>query len=156
MPLCGGARSGTRASSGVGERSGVAGTGPLHAARNANDAGHASFIGREYHSRPPMISFTNVTKQYGPQILFVDASFQVNAGEKVGLVGPNGSGKTTVFRLIAGEESPDDGAIDRQRRMSIGYFRQDAGDVSGRTVLAETIPLAAAVAAPREELAELE
>ena len=51
-----------------------------------------------------MISFTRVGKQYGRQVLFVEASFQLNAGEKVGLVGPNGAGKTTVFRLIAGEE----------------------------------------------------
>src|SRR6187200_2795067 len=51
-----------------------------------------------------MISLTRVSKQYGRQILFVDASFQLNAGEKVGLVGPNGSGKTTIFRMITGEE----------------------------------------------------
>ena len=65
-----------------------------------------------------MISFTNVTKQYGAQILFVDASFQINAGEKVGLVGPNGSGKTTIFRLITGEESPDDGNVERPRKLT--------------------------------------
>ena len=52
----------------------------------------------------PMISFANVSKQYGRQVLFVDASFQLNPGEKVGLVGPNGAGKTTMFRLITGEE----------------------------------------------------
>ena len=56
-----------------------------------------------------MIAFSNVSKQYGGQILFVDASFQINPGEKVGLVGPNGAGKTTLFRLISGEEAPDDG-----------------------------------------------
>src|SRR5689334_16634995 len=78
-----------------------------------------------YNLRPQMISFTNVTKQYGAQVLFVDASFQVNAGEKVGLVGPNGAGKTTIFRLITGEESPDDGNVERPRKLRIGYFRQD-------------------------------
>ena len=56
-----------------------------------------------------MIAFTNVSKQYGRQVLFVDASFQLNPGEKVGLVGPNGAGKTTLFRMIVGEEAPDDG-----------------------------------------------
>ena len=56
-----------------------------------------------------MISFSHISKQYGRQILFVDASFQLNPGEKVGLVGPNGSGKTTLFRMITGEESPDEG-----------------------------------------------
>ena len=49
-----------------------------------------------------MISFSNVSKQYGKQLLFVDASFQLNPGEKCGLVGPNGSGKTTQFRMNVG------------------------------------------------------
>ena len=56
-----------------------------------------------------MISFSNINKQYGKQLLFVDASFQLNPGEKVGLVGPNGVGKTTLFRMVVGEETPDEG-----------------------------------------------
>ena len=58
-----------------------------------------------------MISFSNVSKQYGRQILFVEADFQLNPGEKVGLVGPNGAGKTTLFRMIMGEEAPDEGDV---------------------------------------------
>ncbi len=58
-----------------------------------------------------MITFANIGKQYGRQILFVEASFQLNPGEKVGLVGPNGSGKTTLFRMIVGQEAPDDGEV---------------------------------------------
>ena len=103
-----------------------------------------------------MISFTNVTKQYGPQVLFVDASFQVNPGEKVGLVGPNGAGKSTLFRLITGEETADDGAIDRPRKLTLGYFRQDVGEMRGRTVLQETVAGAGEVASLGEELAALE
>jgi ATPase subunit of ABC transporter with duplicated ATPase domains len=103
-----------------------------------------------------MISLTNVTKQYGAQILFVDASFQLNPGEKVGLVGPNGAGKTTIFRLITGEERPDDGVVERPRRVTIGYFRQDVGDLAGRSVLAETIAGAGEVGALGEELLGLE
>jgi ATPase subunit of ABC transporter with duplicated ATPase domains len=103
-----------------------------------------------------MISFTNVTKQYGAQVLFVDAAFQINAGEKVGLVGPNGAGKTTIFRLITGEESPDDGNVERPRKLRIGYFRQDVGDMRGRSVLAETIAGAGEVATLGEELQQLE
>ena len=58
-----------------------------------------------------MISFSNVSKQYGKQVLFIEADFQLNPGEKVGLVGPNGAGKSTLFRMIMGEEAPDDGSV---------------------------------------------
>ena len=86
-----------------------------------------------------MISFTRISKQYGRQILFVDTSFQLNPGDKVGLVGPNGSGKTTLFRMIVGEESPDEGDVSVPRRMTVGYFRQDVEEMSGRSVLDEAI-----------------
>jgi len=86
-----------------------------------------------------MISFTRIGKQYGRQILFVDASFQLNPGEKVGLVGPNGSGKTTIFRMIVGEESPDEGDVSVPRKMTVGYFRQDVEEMAGRSVLDEAI-----------------
>jgi ATPase subunit of ABC transporter with duplicated ATPase domains len=86
-----------------------------------------------------VISLSNVSKQYGRQVLFVDASFQVNPGEKVGLVGPNGSGKTTIFRMVMGEEQPDEGSVSVPRRMTIGYFRQDVEEMSGRPVLDEAI-----------------
>ena len=86
-----------------------------------------------------MISFTRISKQYGRQILFVDASFQLNPGEKVGLVGPNGSGKTTLFRMIVGEESPDEGDVSVPRKITVGYFRQDVEEMSGRSVLDEAI-----------------
>src|SRR5687768_9334646 len=86
-----------------------------------------------------MISFSRISKQFGRQILFVDASFQLNPGEKVGLVGPNGSGKTTLFRMITGEEVPDEGEVTVPRKLSIGYFRQDVEEMSGRSVLDEAI-----------------
>jgi ATPase subunit of ABC transporter with duplicated ATPase domains len=86
-----------------------------------------------------MISLTRINKQYGRQILFVDASFQLNPGEKVGLVGPNGAGKTTLFRMITGEETPDDGEVSVPKRLTIGYFRQDVEEMSGRSVLDEAI-----------------
>src|SRR5512141_819866 len=103
-----------------------------------------------------MIAFAAVSKQYGGQILFVDASFQINPSEKVGLVGPNGAGKSTVFRLIVGEDAPDDGNVERPRKLTVGYFRQDVGDLKGRSVLAETIAGAGEVAARGEELHALE
>jgi len=86
-----------------------------------------------------VISFSNINKQYGKQLIFVDASFQLNPGEKVGLVGPNGAGKTTLFRMIVGEEEPDDGAVTVPKRLHIGYFRQDVEEMSGRSVLDEAI-----------------
>jgi ATPase subunit of ABC transporter with duplicated ATPase domains len=86
-----------------------------------------------------VISFSGVGKQYGRQILFVDASFQLNPGEKVGLVGPNGAGKTTLFRMIVGEESPDEGDLSVPKKLTIGYFRQDVEEMSGRSVLDEAI-----------------
>ena len=86
-----------------------------------------------------MISFSRINKQYGRQVLFVDASFQLNPGEKIGLVGPNGAGKTTLFRMIVGEESPDDGDVSVPKKLTIGYFRQDVEEMSGRSVLDEAI-----------------
>ena len=86
-----------------------------------------------------MISFTRVSKQYGRQVLFVEASFQLNPGDKVGLVGPNGAGKTTLFRMIVGEEAPDEGEVAVPKRLTIGYFRQDVEEMSGRSVLDEAI-----------------
>jgi ATPase subunit of ABC transporter with duplicated ATPase domains len=86
-----------------------------------------------------VISFSKIGKQYGKQILFVDASFQLNPGEKVGLVGPNGAGKTTLFRMIVGEESPDEGDVSVPKRLTVGYFRQDVEEMAGRSVLEEAI-----------------
>ncbi len=86
-----------------------------------------------------MISFTRVSKQYGKQVLFVEASFQINPGERVGLVGPNGAGKTTLFRMITGEESPDEGEVQVPKKLTIGYFRQDVEEMKGRSVLDEAI-----------------
>ena len=86
-----------------------------------------------------MISLSNLHKQYGKQLIFVDASFQLNPGEKVGLVGPNGSGKTTLFRMMVGEEFPDEGEVSVPRRLTMGYFRQDVEELRGRSVLDEAI-----------------
>ncbi|HYO80938.1 MAG TPA: ABC-F family ATP-binding cassette domain-containing protein [Bryobacteraceae bacterium] len=86
-----------------------------------------------------MIAFSGVNKQYGRQLVFVDASFQLNPGDKAGLIGPNGAGKTTLFRMITGEESPDDGEVTVPRRLTIGYFRQDVEEMRGRSTLEEAI-----------------
>ncbi len=103
-----------------------------------------------------MIAFSSVSKQYGRQLLFVEASFQLNPGEKVGLVGPNGSGKTTLFRMITGEETPDEGDISVPKKLTIGYFRQDVEEMAGRSVVDEAIAGSGRVGALHHELEALQ
>src|SRR6266702_3169875 len=86
-----------------------------------------------------MIRLDNVSKQIGHQILFIEASAALNKGEKIGLVGPNGAGKTTLFRMINGEEQPDEGQVQVDRGVTIGYFSQDVGDMAGRSAVAEVM-----------------
>jgi ATPase subunit of ABC transporter with duplicated ATPase domains len=86
-----------------------------------------------------VIVFSNVVKQYGKQVLFTDLSFQINPGEKAGLVGPNGCGKTTLFRLIMGIDHPDEGSVSVPGKLSIAYFRQELDEMSGWSVLDEAI-----------------
>jgi ATPase subunit of ABC transporter with duplicated ATPase domains len=103
-----------------------------------------------------MIAFANISKQYGKQVLFVDASFQLNPGEKAGLVGPNGAGKTTIFRMITGEEGTDEGEVTVPRKLTIGYFRQDVEEMSGRSVLDEAIAGSGRVGDLHHELEDLQ
>jgi ATPase subunit of ABC transporter with duplicated ATPase domains len=103
-----------------------------------------------------MIAFSGISKQYGRRLLFVDASFQLNPGEKVGLVGPNGAGKTTLFRMIVGEEHPDDGEVSVPKKLSIGYFRQEIDAMSGRSVLDESIAGSGRLGDLHHELERLE
>ncbi len=103
-----------------------------------------------------MIRLDNISKQNGHQIVFIEASAALNRGEKVGLVGPNGAGKTTLFRLITGSEDPDEGQVSTDRGITIGYFSQDVGDMSGRSAVSEVMDGAGPVSAIAAELAELE
>ncbi len=103
-----------------------------------------------------MITLTSINKRHGHQILFVDASFQLNPGEKVGLTGPNGAGKSTVFRLIVGEEKPDEGDVNMPKRLTIGYFRQDMGEMSGRSVIDEAIAGSGRIGSLHHELEQLQ
>ena len=103
-----------------------------------------------------MIRLDNIGKQHGQKILFLEASASLNRGEKAGLVGCNGSGKTTIFRMIVREEQPDTGQVAVDRGVTIGYFSQDVGDMSGRPVVAEVMAGAGKVAEAAAELSELE
>lgn len=103
-----------------------------------------------------MIRLDRISKQNGKQILFIEASASLQRGEKIGLVGPNGAGKTTLFRMITGEEQPDEGQVATDRGVTIGYFSQDVGEMSGRSVVAEVMNGAGAVSAVAAELRSLE
>jgi ATPase subunit of ABC transporter with duplicated ATPase domains len=103
-----------------------------------------------------MIRLDNVSKQVGHQILFIEASAALQRGEKIGLVGPNGAGKSTLFRMIAGEDQPDEGQVAADRGISIGYFSQDVGEMSGRSAVAEVMDGAGPVSVVASELKQLE
>src|SRR3954464_3101726 len=103
-----------------------------------------------------MIRIDSISKQNGHQIVFIEASATLQKGEKAGLVGPNGSGKTTLFRLITGEEAPQEGQIAIDRGITIGYFSQDVGEMAGRSAVAEVIAGAGPVAAVAAELHAIE
>jgi len=103
-----------------------------------------------------MIRLDNISKQQGHQILFIEASAALQKGEKAGLVGPNGAGKTTLFRMVTGQEQPDEGQVSVDRGVTIGYFSQDVGEMSGRSAVAEVMDGAGPVSAVAVELKELE
>jgi ATPase subunit of ABC transporter with duplicated ATPase domains len=103
-----------------------------------------------------MIRIDNVSKQNGHQLLFIEASAALHRGEKVGLVGPNGAGKTTLFRMITGQDEPDEGQVSVDRGISIGYFSQDVGEMSGRSAASEVMDGAGPVSSVALEMKDLE
>ncbi|HEX8418096.1 MAG TPA: ABC-F family ATP-binding cassette domain-containing protein [Methylobacterium sp.] len=103
-----------------------------------------------------MIRLERIGKQNGRQIVFIEASAALQKGEKVGLVGPNGAGKTTLFRMITGEEEPDEGGVAKDRGITIGYFSQDVGEMAGTSVVAAVMDGAGPVSSVATELKDLE
>jgi len=103
-----------------------------------------------------MIHLSNINLQHGGRILFSNASLQILPNTKTGLVGPNGSGKTTVFRLITGEEHADKGEVSCGKNTVIGYFSQDVGEMRGRSVLAEVMSAAGDISNLAASIAEME
>ncbi|MDC7232179.1 MAG: ABC-F family ATP-binding cassette domain-containing protein [Spirochaetales bacterium] len=86
-----------------------------------------------------MVNLSGIRIAYGERILFRDSSLLIRPGDRIGLVGPNGSGKTTIFRLITGEEHADDGSISIDPGVVVGYFSQDVGESAGRSALQEVL-----------------
>src|ERR1035437_3985022 len=81
-----------------------------------------------------LFRLTDIKKSYGGNEILRGLSFQVNPGEKIGLVGRNGAGKTTVFRLIIGTESPDSGDIVKINGLKLGLLEQHVDFAPGETV----------------------
>jgi ATP-binding cassette subfamily F protein 3 len=90
-----------------------------------------------------MIQANNLSKAYGQQILFDNISFNVNSGEKIGLVGRNGHGKTTLFRIITGHEKPDSGTLSIPNGYAIGHLSQhiDFRETSVLKEACQSLPL---------------
>ena len=82
-----------------------------------------------------MLNISNLSKIQGGETLYSNVNLQINPGEKVGLVGPNGTGKTTLFRMIIGEEKPDTGQITFPDKFRMAYFSQNVGEMSGESAI---------------------
>ncbi|NKC04853.1 ABC-F family ATP-binding cassette domain-containing protein [Brucella haematophila] len=103
-----------------------------------------------------MIRIDNISKSNSHRILFIETSAALNRGEKIGLVGPNGAGKTTLFRMIIGDELPDEGQVTVEKGVTVGYFDQNVGEMGGRSAVAEVMDGAGPVSVVAAELRELE
>jgi ATP-binding cassette, subfamily F, member 3 len=86
-----------------------------------------------------MLAVDNITKSFGARIILDHVTWSMNDDARVGLVGLNGAGKSTLLRLIAEVSTPDSGRIARPQRTRVGYLAQDAPEMGGRNVLAETL-----------------
>ena len=86
-----------------------------------------------------MIQLSNAGKRFGPKVLFQELDWLITPHDRVGLVGANGTGKTTLLKVLAGTESLDYGTITQQRGIQSGYLPQDGLSLSGRTVFAECL-----------------
>jgi ATP-binding cassette subfamily F protein 3 len=86
-----------------------------------------------------VIQLEAVSKAYGDRVLFRDVSWQLGGRERIGLVGPNGVGKTTLCRILAGLEAPDTGRVSRARETTVGYLPQEAAGAVRGSVLGEAL-----------------
>jgi len=104
-----------------------------------------------------LASLQNVTKRYSVETILKDVSFQISSGQKLGLIGPNGSGKTTILRILLGQEPPSEGHALLAKDARVGYVPQyvqyDDNDMVLDVILAEHRRLAAALRGQEERLA---
>jgi len=102
-----------------------------------------------------LIQLSSAGKRFGPKLLFENADWLVTANDRVGLVGANGSGKTTVLRILAGLETPDEGTVSSTRGLTTGYLPQDGLSLSGRTVFSECLSVFQDLRSIERELEQL-
>ena len=103
-----------------------------------------------------IVRLQEVSKIYGDRPILDEASFELSLGDRVGLVGVNGAGKTTVLRIMLGEVAPDEGAVERARGARVGYLPQEVDIVSDVAVIDEALTALPAMRAMEEKLAALE
>lgn len=84
-----------------------------------------------------MVSAVNIALQYGSKVIFKDVSFRIGPHDRIGLVGSNGTGKTTLLRMLTGEATPDKGEIAKAKYVTVGYLPQEGMHVEGRTLYKE-------------------
>jgi ATP-binding cassette, subfamily F, member 3 len=84
-----------------------------------------------------MLNIHNLSISFGGETLFDEITFRLGAGDRVGLIGKNGAGKSTMLKILAGEQEPDTGQIAKDKELKIGFLKQDIDFVQGRTVLEE-------------------
>jgi ATP-binding cassette subfamily F protein 3 len=98
-----------------------------------------------------MLTLSNVAKAFGDRTLFSEVTFQVNGGDRLGLVGANGAGKSTLFNLILKQEEPDAGSLVIQRGSSIGFLPQESAPVGEETVLELACASPSALSLPKKD-----
>jgi ATP-binding cassette subfamily F protein 3 len=102
-----------------------------------------------------VIQLTSAGKRFGEKLLFENATWQINPGDRIGLVGANGTGKTTLLRILRGELTLDDGALSSTKGTSTGYLPQHGLEFSGRTVFGECLAVFEYLRAAEVELEAL-
>lgn len=102
-----------------------------------------------------MIQLTQAGKRFGPKVLFQELDWLITSHDRVGLVGANGTGKTTLLKVLADIDGLDYGTSNRQRGMRCGYLPQDGLSLSGRTVFAECLSVFDDVHNMQREMEEL-
>jgi len=93
-----------------------------------------------------MIVVSDVSKSYGERTLFAGLSFDIGARDRIALIGRNGSGKTTIFNILAGDASPDSGKLIKQKEVTIGYLKQEIQAFSDSPLLDEVVGAAPQIA----------